>query len=132
MFIYELSGCGFESRCSHLKFIYCACWTKNSLAFQQIPSVCDIKTHNSSGKKKIENVIISSENNSSFINFKVKSRIELRRPRKKKKKKKEPCDCLFQVQNSNFFNHLWKYVFSLWQVCSRIWEKDGLSQKTKV
>ena len=25
-FVYELSGCGFESRCSHLNFKYCACF----------------------------------------------------------------------------------------------------------
>ena len=25
-FIYELSGCGFESRCSHLNFRYCTCF----------------------------------------------------------------------------------------------------------
>ena len=26
VFIYELSGCGFESHCSHLNFRYCACF----------------------------------------------------------------------------------------------------------
>ena len=36
----------------------------------------------------MKNIIISSENNSSFINFKVKSRIELRRPRKKRRRKR--------------------------------------------
>ena len=25
LFVYELSGCGFESHCSHLNFRYCAC-----------------------------------------------------------------------------------------------------------
>ena len=28
VFVYELSGCGFESHCSHLHFIYCACFEK--------------------------------------------------------------------------------------------------------
>ena len=26
MFVYELTGCGFESSCSHLKFRFCACF----------------------------------------------------------------------------------------------------------
>ena len=26
VFVYELSGCGFESRCSHLNFRFCACF----------------------------------------------------------------------------------------------------------
>ena len=26
LFVYELSGCGFESRCSHLSLKYCACF----------------------------------------------------------------------------------------------------------
>ena len=28
VFVYELSGCGFESCCSHLNFRYCACFEK--------------------------------------------------------------------------------------------------------
>ena len=26
LFVYKLSGCGFESRCNHLNFRYCACF----------------------------------------------------------------------------------------------------------
>ena len=34
MFAYELSDCGFQSRCSHLKFRYCACVEQGVLEIQ--------------------------------------------------------------------------------------------------
>ena len=37
MFVYELSGCGFEFRCCHLNFKYRACfWARSSLTFRQL------------------------------------------------------------------------------------------------
>ena len=34
MFVYELSGCGFESRCCHLNFGYGACFGQADLGNQ--------------------------------------------------------------------------------------------------
>ena len=36
VFVYELSGCGFESRCSHSNFRYCTCFRKEFLDIQAI------------------------------------------------------------------------------------------------
>ena len=34
VFVYELSGCGFESSCSHLDFRFCACWSRQGVPWQ--------------------------------------------------------------------------------------------------
>ena len=53
MFVYKLSGCGFEFRCNHLNFSYCTCfeprvpWHSGKYREQFIlKNVCDmIRTH---------------------------------------------------------------------------------------
>ena len=53
VFAYELGGCGFQSRCNHLSFRYCACLSKQFLGIQAttacrftLKQVCDmIKIH---------------------------------------------------------------------------------------